>query len=742
MPMEYALNGLPNHIMMTKALNIYRREMRRFIVKELKRAVRGDDTLDSLICDALPDDSIFMLRYEENDGNASAAMDIGDFHHIVRTHWNNVFKQDLQNDWSFTNDLSEINLNARVKWAHPGEEDLDAEETIDNMRRLERALQAIGSPRAQMEVEYLRKALEGAAELAAKEWKFAAAWDADQIDAEDGSGERILFDGLSLYRKEMCAFIKMRATIDSLDGRGSFESLLRGALPSNIQGFLDEVLNENGGNSYAGIDIWYFPEMIDRYWQRSFANRFEDDREFLYLAYRIRSAIYSAPNRRPLLLDAELVRGYLTLAARALELIGHNAREARAEIEEMRDAAYPLHDAVTDDTIEVNAPFILEQNIRRTAAENRVPGDEPVNLLSIDFDDLSIDLDQDLWRDVAENWVPDDPNGKVFWEALDVYRQEARRFISNALEDAGGFEELIQPILPDEASFPLNHLAAEIWAFPRIVERYWAQGFQQDFQNDREFEIRLDLIRSAFGNVVDQDGKMEAEDARVNLTLIARALEMMGASDAQAKTVALRDEHYPPFVEEISPFSGMELPALAERAGECEECVLHNGRTKVVFGEGNEDADILFLGYIPHSGADQAGRPFVEDGRFDNENRIGRNVTRIIESIGMQREDMYLTYALKCNGKKKAGDRHVEKCRPYFLRQLELIQPRVVVALGEAASRTLIETSDDFNEFIGKLRDYERLDGIKVLPTQFPTSIVRTDEAIEHLRGAIDALDR
>lgn len=712
MPMEYALNGLPNHIMMTKALNIYRREMRRFIVKELKREVRGDETLHSLICAALSDDLIFRRRYQENGGNALAAIDIGDFHHIVRTHWNNMFKRDLQNDWSFTEDISEINKNARVEWAHPGEGDLDAEETIDNMRRLERALQAIGSPRAQMEVEYLRKALEGAAELAAKEWKFAAAWDADQIDAEDGSGERILFDGLSLYRKEMCAFIKMRATIDSLDGRGSFESLLRGALPSNIQGFLDEVLNENGGNSYVGIDIWYFPEMIDRYWQRSFANRFEDDREFLYLAYRIRSAIYSAPNRRPLLLDAELVRGYLTLAARALELIGHNAREARAEIEEMRDAAYPLQDAVTEDVIVIGSDYTLA------------------------------DLDQDLWRDVAENWVPDDPNGKVFWEALDVYRQEARRFISNALEDAGGFEELIQPILPDEASFPLNHLAAEIWAFPRIVERYWAQGFQQDFQNDREFEIRLDLIRSAFGNVVDQDGEMEAEDARVNLTLIARALEMMGASDAQAKTVALRDEHYPPFVEEISPFSGMELPALAERAGECEECVLHNGRTNVVFGEGNEDADILFLGYIPHSGADQAGRPFVEDGRFDNENRIGRNVTRIIESIGMQREDMYLTYALKCNGKKKAGDRHVEKCRPYFLRQLELIQPRVVVALGEAASRTLIETSDDFNEFIGKLRDYERLDGIKVLPTQFPTSIVRTDEAIEHLRRAIDALDR
>ena len=233
---------------------------------------------------------------------------------------------------------------------------------------------------------------------------------------------------------------------------------------------------------------------------------------------------------------------------------------------------------------------------------------------------------------------------------------------------------------------------------------------------------------------------MEAEDARVNLTLIARALEMMRASDAQAETVALRDEHYPPYVEEISPFSGMELPALADRAGECEECVLHNGRTNVVFGEGNENADILFLGYIPQSGADQAGMPFVEDGLLDSESKLGQNVTRIIESIDMQRKDVYLTYALKCKGG-SAGVTEVEKCRPYFLRQLELIQPRIVIALGEAASRTLIETPDAFNELIGGLHDYERLEDIQVLPTHFPTSIVKTNKAIEHLKQAIATLD-
>ena len=730
------MNGLPNHIMMTKALNIYRREMRRFIMTELSRALGGDHTLESRICDALPEDleALFERLYEQNGGNVSAAVGIGAFPHIVKNYWSQIFARRLQHDRSFIDALFRIR-NARNEWAHPGEDDLDRDSTIDTMKQIERVLQAIGSRGDLAEIRGLWNELEAAPSLAAEEWKFAAAWDDDHIDAVNGSGERILFDGLSLYRKEMCAFIKMRATIDSLDGRGSFESLLRSALPADIQ----DLLDANGGSN-VGIDIWYFPEVIDRYWQRSFANRFEDDREFLYLAYRVRSAL----NRR-LILDAECVRGYLTLAARALELIRRdNAREARAEIEKMRDTAYPLQDAVTDDTIEVNlnAPVILDQNIRRTATENKVPDDEPVNILSIDFDDLSIDLDQDLWRDVAENWVPDDPNGKVFWEALDVYRQEARKFISNALEDAGGFEELIQPILPDEASFPSNHLAAEIWAFPRIVERYWDQGFQQDFQNDREFEIRLDLIRSAFGNVVDQDGEMEAEDARVNLTLIARALEMMGASDAQAKVVALRDEKCPPHVEEAkNPFEDMDLLTLANEANECERCVLHNGRTKVVFGEGNEDADILFLGYIPQSGADQAGKPFVEDGLLNSESKLGRNVTRIIESIGMQRENVYFAYALKCRGRSRAGVTEVEKCRPYFLRQLELIQPRVVVALGEAASRALIDTASAFQEFIGELHDYERLDGVKVLPTQFPTSIVRTDEAIGHLKQAINALD-
>ena len=715
MPMEYALSGMPNHIMMTRALNVYRSEMRRFIVKELSRNLGGGQTLDSLIRDALPDDlkTLFESLYEKNGGNASAAIDIAAYPHIVKKYWSGVFAQRLQYDRSFIDALFRIR-NTRNEWAHPDEDDLDAESAIDNMKEIERVLKAIGSPDALAEVRDLRNELEAAPLLASEEWELAAAWDAHHSGAEDGSDERILFDGLSRYRKEMRAFIRRRATIKALDGGGSFESLLRDSLPSTIQSSLDEFLNENCGRSNVGIDIWYFPEMIDRYWQRSFANRFDGDQEFLHLAYWIRSAL----KRLSLLLDAEFVRGHLTLAARALELIGANARETRAEIQEMRDTAYPLQDAAASD-----APDSLAQY---------------------------------LWRNVAEDWIPDDPNGRVFWEALGVYRQEINDFISNALADEGEFEELIQRILPNGVLFPSNHLAAEIWAFPRIVEYYWAQGFQQYFQNNREFENLLDQIRWAFNNCVSQNGSMEAENARDKLDLIARALEMMGASDAQAGVVALRDENYPPhveevspFIEQVSPFSGMELPALADEASDCEECDLHNGRrryrTKVVFGAGNENADILFLGYIPLSRAAKAGEPFIEDGPFDSENRIGQNVTRILEENGLRREDVYLTYALKCRGTRRPRDREVETCRPYFLRQLELIQPQLVVALGEPASRALIETSEDFSEFIGRLHDYERLDRIKILPTHVPTSYgnteEKTDEAIAHLKDAIATLD-
>ncbi|MDE0020535.1 MAG: Swt1 family HEPN domain-containing protein [Candidatus Poribacteria bacterium] len=697
------MSGMPNHIMMTRALNIYRKEMRSFIVKKLKREVKGDNTLDSLICDALnkaekKDDSEFMRRFEENGGDASAAMDIGDFHHIARTHWNNVFKRDLQNDWSLTTDISEINQNARVEWAHPGEGDLDTEETIDNMKRLERALQAIGSPRAQMEVGYLRKELEGAAELAESELKFAAAWDGDHSGAEDGSCERVLFDGLSIYRKQMREFIRMRPSLGSLRGGVPFETVLRDETPAAIQASLEWVLNQNVNGSNVGIDIWFFPVIIDQNWQRSFADRFEGDREFLFLAYRLRSAVYSTPKTR-CFLDAEIVRGHLTQAARALELIGHNAREARATIEEMRDTAYPLLNPVSSD---------------------------PTSTAPVDEPDEHYD---DRWTDVPEEWVPDDENGSVFWKALRIYCSNAKESIAGADE----FEQLMQRLLQEEGFVPANPLAAEIRAFPMIQQS--GPGSQNP-----DLEHQLYMIRSIFGNFVDQDGVMSAEDARFNLNLIARALDMMDASDARDEVIALREEQYPLHQEEqaeVNPFSGMELPALADEASRCQRCVLHNGRTNVVFGEGNEDADILFLGYIPHSGADQAGTPFVED----SENKIGRNVTRIIEENGLRREAVYLTYALKCKGKSKAGDREVETCRPYFLRQLELIQPQIVVALGEYASRALIETPDAFNEFIGELHDYEHLDGIKVLPTHFPTSQDKTKKAIKHLKQAIDTLD-
>ena len=161
----------------------------------------------------------------------------------------------------------------------------------------------------------------------------------------------------------------------------------------------------------------------------------------------------------------------------------------------------------------------------------------------------------------------------------------------------------------------------------------------------------------------------------------------------------------------LSPLELVEREAL-----QCVKCVLHETRTNVVFGEGNPEARLLFVGEAPGGDEDVQGRPFV--------GRAGQLLTRIIESIDLTREEVYIANVLKCRPPKNRNpaDDEIVCCLPYLVRQIEIIQPRIICALGAFAAQTLVGSTEAIGKLRGKFHDYH---GIKLMPTYHPAACLR-----------------
>lgn len=167
--------------------------------------------------------------------------------------------------------------------------------------------------------------------------------------------------------------------------------------------------------------------------------------------------------------------------------------------------------------------------------------------------------------------------------------------------------------------------------------------------------------------------------------------------------------------------SEQALAAIREDIGDCVRCKLHRlGRTHIVFGVGNPDADLMFVGEAPGADEDIQGEPFV--------GRAGQLLTRIIEAIGMKREDVYIANVLKCRppGNRNPEPDEVQQCEPFLLRQIDSIKPKVIVALGKFAAQCLLKTNDPITRLRG--REYKYRDAI-LMPTYHPAYLLRTPSA-------------
>lgn len=161
------------------------------------------------------------------------------------------------------------------------------------------------------------------------------------------------------------------------------------------------------------------------------------------------------------------------------------------------------------------------------------------------------------------------------------------------------------------------------------------------------------------------------------------------------------------------------LTELNEQICTCMQCPLGHTRTNFVFGSGNPNADIMIVGEAPGADEDEQGLPFV--------GRAGQLLTKILEAISLPREEVYICNILKCrppnNRKPLVGE--TDQCEPYLWKQIEIVQPKLILALGLTAANTLLKNKESMTNLRGKIHDYH---GIRTLVTYHPAALLRNPE--------------
>ena len=150
---------------------------------------------------------------------------------------------------------------------------------------------------------------------------------------------------------------------------------------------------------------------------------------------------------------------------------------------------------------------------------------------------------------------------------------------------------------------------------------------------------------------------------------------------------------------------------------DCSRCKLHTlGRRQVVFGVGNPNADLMFVGEAPGADEDIQGEPFV--------GRAGQLLTKIIEAIGLERSDVYIANVIKCRppGNRNPEPDEVEQCEPFLFRQVDIVKPKVIVALGKFAAQCLLKTDAPITRIRG--REFSYRDAV-LIPTYHPAYLLR-----------------
>jgi len=175
-----------------------------------------------------------------------------------------------------------------------------------------------------------------------------------------------------------------------------------------------------------------------------------------------------------------------------------------------------------------------------------------------------------------------------------------------------------------------------------------------------------------------------------------------------------------PPIENLTGNKEVELEKVYQEMKTCHLCPLGKTRRNLVFGAGNPSARIVFVGEAPGADEDEQGLPFV--------GRAGQLLTKIIEAMGLKRKDVYICNILKCRppGNRNPLPNEIGLCEPFLKKQLQIISPQVICALGTFAAQTLLKTDIPITMLRGRFHSYE---GIKLMPTYHPAYLLRNPSA-------------
>src|SRR6202795_424822 len=213
-----------------------------------------------------------------------------------------------------------------------------------------------------------------------------------------------------------------------------------------------------------------------------------------------------------------------------------------------------------------------------------------------------------------------------------------------------------------------------------------------------------------------QEETLLPKTARTTVSLKAASLTNLAA----LKIDVLPPPPKPSLFESLNKVKDDNLLKIREDIGDCTRCKLHKTRNKIVFGDGNPTAQLVFIGEGPGADEDKQGLPFV--------GRAGKLLTQMIEAMGLQRQDVYICNVVKCRPPENRAPEpdEVTTCSPFLLRQLDTIAPKVIVCLGATAARTLLETSRGISQLRGQWLEWRKH---KLMVTYHPAYLLRNPAA-------------
>ena len=253
------------------------------------------------------------------------------------------------------------------------------------------------------------------------------------------------------------------------------------------------------------------------------------------------------------------------------------------------------------------------------------------------------------------------------------------------------------------------------------------------------FDSALQIVHDALAQLHENGVELTA-----SATALQRLAESKGASGTEAKTMEsdsrippepspeIRDHPRPSATKSLSPDTAAKAGRLAEMRPPvlvCTKCPhLAASRTQVVFGVGNPAAELMFVGEAPGEDEDLQGEPFV--------GKAGQLLTKIIAAMGYAREDVYIANVLKCRpdmppgvtGNRKPRPDEMQTCLPYLRQQIDIIQPRALVALGATAMEGLLGETQPMNKLRGRWHEFN---GIPLMATYHPAYLLRNQALSE-----------